>query len=69
MEKALWDINRLLTMLFTSLSNAVLPLHNRHLLSLPLSALMKKDVTFKVGWLQGAQPTLGLARSTVWRER
>lgn len=53
-ERELWQLNKEVTDVFNLLQARMLPIHDRHLLSLKLSRLLKKDKVYKEVWIHNA---------------
>jgi hypothetical protein len=52
-------LNRQVSLAYNDLQSLLLPAHDRHLLSLKLHRLLKKDSMYKEVWLRNAQAILG----------
>lgn len=44
---------------FNNLQSMILPIHDRHLLSLQLACLIKKNILYKEAWLRNARTIIG----------
>jgi hypothetical protein len=54
---------------FTKLQDLLLPAHDRHLVSLDLTRLLKKDKVFKEVWLRNATMVINGRCQTQWTKR
>jgi hypothetical protein len=54
---------------YTRLTDLSLPAHDKHLVSLSLSRLLKKDKVYKEVWLNNAGPVLSGRQRYVWSKR
>jgi hypothetical protein len=63
------QLNSRVSQVYNDLSSRALRQHDRHLVYLPLSQLLKKDANYKATWLSIAEPALSHGRRDVWQNR
>ena len=62
-------LHRKVTDIFNRLQSLLLPPHDRHLISLPVSRLLKKDRIYKEAWLTNALAAISGHNNTQWSKR
>jgi hypothetical protein len=63
------QLNSRVSQVYNDLSSRALRQHDRHLVYLPLSQLLKKDANYKATWLSIAEPALSHGMRDVWQNR
>jgi hypothetical protein len=63
------QLNARVSWIHIDLSSKALRHHDRHLVHLSLSQLLKKDSNYKVNWLTIAEPALWHGRHDSWQSR
>jgi len=62
-------LNHRVDQVYEGISSRPVPVYDRHLVHMPLSKLLNKSVSYKVHWLEVAEPVLQEGRRQSWQRK